>query len=551
MDSLVEKMHNNESLSAQVKKIDDRLSTQVFWFSIVALLISIFTVFQALWSVILTIAFGVSAIILAVFILLNYRKKRHLHQSLIVSDRELKAEKKKNQILNSVFQSLQEANTGKIFGTLRYTYGKVSDWNPINYEKNWLVYDVHDQLRTILKSLQRVVINIAPDRFNDKNVSVDLICTYPEDNNNDCDIPITKAADSKDSSKKMWKFVSRIPITAIKKSSKSDRTEKRTDKPWKLISSGDLSGNHKRILDYLANPLSFFSLVSYFGSWYANNKYDQQKIICIAEDDTEEEIRRKKKRKQKERKETEEEKQKKAEEKKQKEAEEKELLEKYCDHLKDRIGASDVKEKELLENYYEHIKGRIASTDVKGEKESDDNKVKELLEEYRKYLKRSIGNSATKEENEGKNTEEQKIEEFKQKIKEIEDIEKLKQEKTFFVHNVKDYENAKWNSTTKVWDGSAIGATICVRNDNPEHILVKAILTINTYGEPIHLPVGNSKYDQDGLTEKDYEKLFLKQILGAYSTLIASELSQMYIRHQLMDGRMAPTTGTPIPKTTT
>ena len=49
--------------------------------------------------------------------------------------------------------------------------------------------------------------------------------------------------------------------------------------------------------------------------------------------------------------------------------------------------------------------------------------------------------------------------------------------------------------------------------------------------------------NKDGLSEKDYEELFLKQIVGTYSTLIASELVQMYIRHGLQNGKISPKTG--------
>ena len=96
---------------------------------------------------------------------------------------------------------------------------------------------------------------------------------------------------------------------------------------------------------------------------------------------------------------------------------------------------------------------------------------------------------------------------------------------------------------------------------------MKAILTINTYGERIHIPISSegvqkSKrlgtiktrkqveaktedniYDENGLTECDYQELFLKQIIQTYSTLIASELSQMYIRHILREKRIDSSTG--------
>ena len=441
------KRESNDKISSQDKQNDRNLSILIFIFSCAALLISIVPVVVPKmislrnpsssttsvdwWSFGITIGLFSLSIVIAVIIFNLYRKKRDIQRKQLVTEREYNAAKRKNEILQSVFHSLHDANSGKISGTLRYTYGRVSEWNPINYEKNRLVYDVHDQLRAILKSLQRVVINIDPVRFSDKNVSVDLVYCYPE-NNNDCILPIVQANQNTaiPQTKKKWRMIADSPIAGNQNQFKIQKS----DKPWKLISSGDLSGNHKKTLDYLKDSLSFYSLVSFTGSWFANRKYQAQKI-----DD---------------------------------------IMKLYKDHLEEDC----------------HM---IISDDL-------DNELNK---------------------------------------------------KVFFKKNVRDYENAKYNSTSESWDGSAIGATICVRNDNPEHVLVKAILTINTYGEPIFVPTtddaksDDAQYDKYSLTEDEYKQLFLKDINGAYCTLIASELSQMYIRHQLYVGKMNPLTGAPIKKT--
>ena len=248
------KRKRTDDLSDKDKQIDNTLSKLILIFSGCALVISALPALtEKPLQTILTIVFGVFALFLAIWIFYLYRRKRINQKKMVVSEIELKAERKKNQIHNLVFQSLQEANSEKIVETLRYTYGEVCEWNPIDYTKNWLAYDVHSRIRAILGNLQNVVINIAPDRFNDKNVSVDLVCCYAEDTPEAVDLPI---------------------VGSSQQNTSSTNTEK--NKPWKLISSPDLSGNHRKTIEYLADPYSFYTFISFFGSWFANNKYKKQ-----------------------------------------------------------------------------------------------------------------------------------------------------------------------------------------------------------------------------------------------------------------------------------
>ena len=413
-----------DGLLDKEKRIENWIEFAIFVFSFLSLLLSIFPtlISKQTCSFVIQRIVGIFflALFVAVFIIWLFRKKWKITKSLKVPTYQYYAERKKNQILNFVFQSLHDANSGKIRKALRITYGSVPEWNPMNYELNWLVYDVHDQIRSILINLKKVIINIAPDRFSDKNVSVDLVWCYPEDME-DSDLPLKPKNES------------------------GEKTAKKQNGKWKLISSGDLSGNRTRILDYLAEPVSFYTLLACFGSWFANNK--------------------------------------------------------YADLLTE-------SEKNVFRSYLCKRGIRL-----------DDDSLNKI--------------------NSGK----------------------------MFIENVKDFENTIIKGKTGEYDGSVAGSMICVRNDNPEHVLVKAILTINTYGERIHIPISSegvqkSKrlgtiktrkqveaktedniYDENGLTECDYQELFLKQIIQTYSTLIASELSQMYIRHILREKRIDSSTG--------
>lgn len=329
----------------------------------------------------------IASMVLLVVVLVLYGFKYMFERKNDISAREYSREKKINEINLNVFDAISSINTAKVRETLRYTYGSVPEWNPIDYQDNILLYDVHEQIRTILLSIKKIVIGLDPTRFNDKNVSVELVYCYPME------------ADGKDM----------LPTKDLYKGPEKKRC-------WKLISSGDMSGNHSKVLEYLKNPFSFYSLLDYCGMKFANNKYNPM------------------------------------------------------------IDKSD-KEK----------------------------------------LKQHWGNRVNIE------------------IERISDV--------FFLPDTKDMEYAKGD----IQKGSAVGAVINVRNDDPEDIFIKAILTINTYGETFHVAgvskKSNPGYDKDGLTVDDYKNIFCDTIIGTYENLLASELSQMYIRHSIRGGRICPLTG--------
>lgn len=80
---------------------------------------------------------------------------------------------------NGTFLALQNANWRKTQEVMRYTYGKVATWNPINYYRNLLTYDIHEQIRSILISLRDLIIDMDESgRLNSDNVTVDLLYFY-------------------------------------------------------------------------------------------------------------------------------------------------------------------------------------------------------------------------------------------------------------------------------------------------------------------------------------------------------------------------------------
>jgi len=344
---------------------------------------------------------------------------------------DYKKEQKINQINKVVFSSLYDSNSSKLQEIFRYTYGTVPKWNPIDYSENIIVYDVHEQIRSILVSIERAVIAIDPERFSDRNVSVELVYCYPRDDRSSYEGDIGKIP------------LDEKLVTKLKENGEGH--------PWKLISSGDTSGDQISILSHLSSRDSFYTLIDSCGTIFKNNKFDNETLFHRA------------------------------------------LVQKHRDGKEDSV---------------------------------------------------------------------------------LNIMEKLKKEQSqecFFIKDIRDWERAKDGKTK----GSAIGTIINIRNDNPEEVFVKAVLTINTFGETIfcstdeqgevNLPTTQSAdssnleadgkastkrdkikspvVDKFGMTCADYEKEFIETILSTYSRLLETELAQMYIRHSIREGIRCRKTG--------
>lgn len=70
----------------------------------------------------------------------------------------------------------QKSNEAKTRNILQLTYGRVPEWRPFNFRKNVLVYDIHEQLRTLLVEIRDSVLALSDETDSDK-VTVDLV--YP------------------------------------------------------------------------------------------------------------------------------------------------------------------------------------------------------------------------------------------------------------------------------------------------------------------------------------------------------------------------------------
>ena len=116
---------------------------------------------------------------------------------------------------------------------------------------------------------------------------------------------------------------------------------------------------------------------------------------------------------------------------------------------------------------------------------------------------------------------------------------RLDQENFVFINDKKTVSRYYIPSgTDQEYDGvgSIAGMTINIKNDAPESVLVKAMLTITTYG-------WNLLDKKSLIKEAEYREIFKQNVLNGHKSLLESELAQMYIRHAIKDGNMCPYTG--------
>lgn len=76
--------------------------------------------------------------------------------------------------------------------------------------------------------------------------------------------------------------------------------------------------------------------------------------------------------------------------------------------------------------------------------------------------------------------------------------------------------------------GSIVGMAVGLKNDVPESVLVKTLLTITTYGWKLCR-------DDREVSEEAFIDVLRQKVLNGYKSLLKSDLAQMYIRHVIRD----------------
>lgn len=191
------------------------------------------------------------------------------------------------QLASSVFSAIQDLNGDKVRLIFRHTYGCVSEWEPINYHNNILVYDVHEQIRSILVRIKELIVHSNPNVFNNDNVRVDLVYCYPDITENDNIVDSSAVngdepdgADDKEG--KCYKCLA-SQIDGRNGSSKDkikigDDTHAIYGK-WKVITSRDSSGAIHSMHDLIGNSKSFYRYVFDHGYAFMNDKGDENNPI--------------------------------------------------------------------------------------------------------------------------------------------------------------------------------------------------------------------------------------------------------------------------------
>ena len=136
----------------------------------------------------------------------------------------------------------QKSNEAKTRNILQLTYGRVPEWRPFNFRKNVLVYDIHEQLRTLLVEIRDSVLALSDETDSDK-VTVDLVYCYPDDN-----------------------YSGRLPEPSL------HYGNEQPENAWRLITSGDASCINYTLHDFLRSNESFFFRLDQENFVFINDK---------------------------------------------------------------------------------------------------------------------------------------------------------------------------------------------------------------------------------------------------------------------------------------
>lgn len=136
----------------------------------------------------------------------------------------------------------QKSNEAKTRNILQLTYGRVPEWRPFDFRKNVLVYDIHEQLRTLLVEIRDSVLMLSGETDSDK-VTVDLVYCYPDDT-----------------------YSGRLPEPSLHYGNEEP------ENAWRLITSGDASCINYTLHDFLRSNESFFFRLDQENFVFINDK---------------------------------------------------------------------------------------------------------------------------------------------------------------------------------------------------------------------------------------------------------------------------------------
>ncbi len=174
------------------------------------------------------------------------------------------------KVSTALLAAIKRTNFSKTCGILQSTYGTVPNWHPTNYYKNVLMYDVHQHLRNICINLKELIVDLAPDEFNDDMITVDLAYMYPSDDK------FKKITSHKSACKKGFNFST---LHSCKDNNVAWTTKDSCPNPevWKIITSGDHTSSKVNLHMYLNNSNSFYAHLAGQGYVFCNDKKQLEK----------------------------------------------------------------------------------------------------------------------------------------------------------------------------------------------------------------------------------------------------------------------------------
>lgn len=176
------------------------------------------------------------------------------------------------KVSTALLAAIKRTNFSKTCSILQSTYGTVPNWHPTNYYKNVLTYDVHQHLRNICINLKELIVDLAPDEFNDDMITVDLAYTYPSDDK------FKKITSYKSACKNKKKY-SFSTLCGCKDNNVARTYKDSCPNPevWKIITSGDHTSSKVNLHLFLNNSNSFYSHLAGQGYVFCNDKQQLEK----------------------------------------------------------------------------------------------------------------------------------------------------------------------------------------------------------------------------------------------------------------------------------
>lgn len=178
------------------------------------------------------------------------------------------------KISDALLTAVKRTGYAKTTSILRSTYGTVPNWHPIDYCKNILVYDVHEHLREICVKMKELIVDLAPQEFNDDMVTVDIAFEYPSDKDfiSNKIKELNKSEEDFVCDKGCLDTPESCNLECLTEKLNIENNREKSSEKWKVITSGDRTFSRGNLHDYLNETNSFYAYLKTQGYLFCNDK---------------------------------------------------------------------------------------------------------------------------------------------------------------------------------------------------------------------------------------------------------------------------------------